>query len=413
MDKITLDNNLNVYTEKSDKFKTWSAAVYIYRPLNKKEASYNALLAKVLKTSSKKYPTRKLLAKQTDKLYGAGIYAGVRKYADTHAIVFKIKAVCDRYLPEKITKQVAMLLKEMVTEPNVETNAFSESTVRLEKENLIKQIEAYVNDKSLYADKRCIEIMCEGDSYATDVNGDVEIIKSITPQSLYEHYIDVMTNSQIDVFICGNPEQDEIMPVFETLKTEKTEFDVKPVEITKPYREISEEMDVTQGKLVMGFTTDLTDNSDRCRLMVFNALFGGSATSKLFNNVREKLSLAYYANSRISVSKGIMLARSGIEIEKYEQTKNEILLQLEDICNGNITDDELENAKAHLINIYSSLDDDPDSAVSLKSGWITEGETRSPEEIIEDIKKVDKTEVIKTAKTYKPCVVYFLKGEQK
>ena len=412
MKKITLKNNLDIYVEKSDKFKTWSASVYIYRPLNKTEASYNALLVKVLKTSCKKYPSRKLLSKQLDKLYGTALAAGVRKYADTHTLIFSVKSVCDCYLPETVTSPVVSLLKNVITEPNLIGNGFDPDVVELEKINLIKQIEAYINDKAYYADKRCLEILCEDDDYATGVNGDIEVIKTITPESLYKHYLEVINNSKVDVFVCGNADVETIKPFFEDINTTEKPLRSVPFSTIRECIETEEIMDVTQGKLVLGFTTDVTDNSKRCAVMMFNAVFGGCPTSKLFNNVREKLSLAYYANSRIAVSKGIMFARSGIEIEKFSQVKNEILNQLEDMCSGNISADEVENARAHLVNIYSSLEDDPESTVSLKSGWLTEGEHRTVEEIIAGIKNVTLTEIVDVAKSYKLSAVYFLKGEQ-
>jgi len=411
MEKITLKNNIDLYINKSDKFKTWSASVYIYRPLNVKEASYNALLAKVLKSSTKKYPTRRLLAKQLDALYGTSIATGVRKNADTHTLIFNIKAVRDCYLPEKISSSVIELLKQIITEPDVENKAFKEEIVELEKTNLKKQIEAYINDKSSYADKRCIEIFCENDSYATDVNGSIDEIDKITAESLYKHYCEVLTGSRMDVFLCGNEEVDT--EVFESFENKGTVPAVTAVKWNGSVKEVSDVMDVTQGKLVMGFATDFSGNDKRCALMVFNAVFGGSPTSKLFNNVREKLSLAYYANTRLSVSKGILFARSGIEISKYDRVREEIMAQLDEICKGNITPEEIDNAKAHLVNIYSSLDDDPETTVSLISGWITENETRTVEEIIEGIKNVTVEEIVEVANSYKLGAVYFLKGEEK
>ena len=345
-------------------------------------------------------------------LYGASVSAGVRKFADSHALVFNIKAVCDCYLPEKISTQVAELLISLITEPNVREGAFDAEVVELERVNLKKQIKAYVNDKSAYADKRCIEIMCEGDNYATDVNGSPEMLDTITPESLYEHYVDILKNSELDVFLCGNVDVENIKSAFEVLSSNgKVPL---PSAFKKEYelKEVEENMEVTQGKLVMGFRSDFSENSDRCRMMVFNGLFGGTATSKLFNNVREKLSLAYYANTRLNLSKGIIIARSGIEFSKYQAVREEIMKQLGEIGKGNISEEEMQNTKAHLINVYSSLEDDPESTVALKSGWIAEGETRNVSDIIEGIKNVTKDEVIECARSLKLCTVYFLKGEQ-
>ena len=412
MKKTTLDSGVDLYINKSDKFKTWSASIYIYRPLSEKEAAYNALLAKVLKNSCAKYPTRAKLTRRQEMLYGASFMLGVRKYADTHALVIKFNAVCDRFLPEKISGQVFELAKEIITAPNVKNGAFDKQTVELEKLNLKKQIEAYINNKSQYADKRCIEILCEGNPYAADVNGSIEELEEIDEKSLYEHYLELMKNSKKDVFICGDADEKAAMEVFGDFVSNGSISKPTVCAVRAETAEVAEEMEVTQGKLVMGFKTNINSSEKRCAAMIFNAVFGGSPVSKLFNNVRERLSLAYYASSAIGYAKGFMLVRSGIECEKYEQVKGEILRQLEEICKGNITDEEMANALSHNLNIYGSLEDDPDTAVAVKTGWITEGEQRNVEEIIEGMKKVTKADVIEIAKSYKLDTVYFLKGQE-
>lgn len=408
MEKINLKNGVDLYYSKSDKFKTWSAGIYIYRPLNNKEASANALLAKVLQCATSEYPTRAEFSRRLETLYGALIFTGARKYADTHMLVINIKAVCDRFLPKKISADVLDFAKQVLLSPLVKNYAFDEKIVELEKENLKKQIEAYINEKTSYADKRCIEIMCEGDDYATDVNGTIEEIEKITPESLYRHYLNVLENSKIDIFLNGEADKDLAAEMFSELKSNGKIPETKRFAAEGPIKEVTDKMEVTQGKLVMGFTLPQCDNADRCRAMVFNAVFGGSAMSKLFNNVREKLSLAYYAGTVLYFSKGIMTARSGIEPEKYEQVKTEILNQLDDIVNGEITDEEMENAISHLVNIYSSLDDSPEATVSVLTGWIVEGESRTPQQIVEEIKKVTKEQVVDFAKGFKLNTVYFL-----
>lgn len=412
MEKKTLSGGVNLYTIKSDKFKSWSASMYIYRPLNEEEASFNALLAKVLKTSTLKYPTRREFSLKLDSMYGAVLTAGVRKYADSHALIINVKGVCDKFLPEKVSEQILDFLKQVIIEPNVKNGEFDSLTVEVEKENLIKQIESYINDKTFYADIRGLNVLCDGDNYAVDTNGSIEVIKNITPKTLYEHYLKILNSSPKDIFLCGEADEDTAEKVFNDLKSaERTNC----VLAFKPKTDIItefEEMDVTQGKLIMGFCFPQTSNDYRCTAMVFNAIFGGSTTSKLFNNVREKLSLAYYANTRMSFSKGIIFARSGIEISKYDETKNEILNQLNAIKNGEITCEELENSKAHIINLYSALEDDPESTVSLVSGWITENETRSPDEIIKGIEKVTMEQVVDFAKNVVLKAIYFLKNKE-
>ncbi len=412
MDKKSLKGGANLYIYKSDKFKSWSASIYIYRPLTAYDATYNALLAKVIKTSTEKYPSRAKLTEKLDLMYGAMLSTGVRKYADTHALIINIKAVCDKFLSEKISGDVLEFARQVIENPNVHSGMFDESTVELEKENLKKQIESYINDKTFYADLRGLEVLCGDDNYAIDVNGTIEILEQITPHSLYEHYLNLMENSQKDIFLCGDADEKCAEEVFANLKTIKNESKVKRFIPKAELITKFDEMDVTQGKLIMGFCFSKTDNSYRCAAMVYNAIFGGSAVSKLFNNVREKLSLAYYANTRMSFSKGIIFARAGIEISKYNETKEEILNQLDSIKNGNITDDELFNAKAHLVNLYTSLEDDPESMISLVSGWITENETRNVDDIIEGIKNVTKEDIIEIAKDMALKAIYFLKNKE-
>ncbi len=409
MEKISLKNGCNLYLNKSDKFKTWSASIYIYRPLNNREASLNALLAKVLKSASKKYPARADVARRLDWLYGTILATGVRKYADTHMLILTTKAVSDRFLPDNISGDVLELAKEILTNPKVDNDAFDKKIVDIEKENLKKLIESYINEKAVYAEKKCIQLMCEKEAFGTDENGTIEEINKIDEKILYQHYKEVLSSSKIDIFINGEVDENIAIQAFESLSSNGS---IKPAEILPPpgnVNEVTESMEVTQGKLVMGFRTTTTDLADKAKVMVFTALYGGSPTSKLFNNVREKLSLAYYANTRLFFSKGIIMARSGIEIDKYKMVKDEILAQLDDIKNGKIEESEMENAISHLVNMYSSLDDDPDSEVAVKSGLIVEGDTRTIPELTHEIKNVKKQDVIDVAKSVHLDTVYFLK----
>ncbi|MDP4118777.1 MAG: pitrilysin family protein [Bacillota bacterium] len=410
MEKFKLKNGINIYANKENKFKTWSVSIYIYRPLNAAEASQDALMSKVLKSATKNYPTRAAMAKRLDWLYGTSITTGVIKYADVHITIITLKAVCDKYLPEKISTDVLKFGKEILLEPKTDGEGFDKEIVDIEKENLKKLIESYVNEKALYADKRCIEIMCADEPFGTDERGTIEELEKIDEKSLYKHYEDVLKNSKIDIFTSGDIDEKEVEEVFGDITSNGA---IPEVTIGKPsekVKEVTESMDVTQGKLVMGFRTSHTAAQDKCKAMVFNALFGGSPTSKLFNNVREKLSLAYYANTRMYFSKGIMMARSGIEIDKYDKVREEILTQLKEVCDGNITDAEMDNAIAHIINVYTSLSDDPETAEAVKAGQIIEGDERSMEELIEGMRKVTKEDVIEIAKGITLDTVYFLKN---
>ncbi|MBQ3054185.1 MAG: insulinase family protein [Clostridia bacterium] len=411
MQKIKLKGGVDLYSLKSDKFKRWSANIYLCRPLNEKEASYNAVLSAVLRRATMEYPTFRKLQLKLDNMYGTVYTSYVKKTADTHTLVLSVSSVCDKYLPEKTSVQVLKFLKNALFNPYVINGSFDSATVELEKENRIKQIDALINNKGDYADKRLTEIMFEGQPFATDVLGSIDEIRKITAESLYEHYNNVINDSKIVLAVCGDVDINIAKEEFEEISSNENIPKSTVADIRENVKEVTEPMEVTQGKLSMGFKIERGFPLARAEAIVFNAIFGGTATSKLFTNVRERLSLCYYANSRLFYGKRVITVRSGIEIDKYNLVKEEVLNQLSEIQKGNISNEELENAKAHLVNIYTSLDDQPRTKADLIASWLFEGESGDVEALIENIKKVSVEDIKKIAEYVKLDTVYFLTGK--
>ena len=368
MIKKKLTNGVNLVYLPNDKFKTVYIRMNIYRPMGE-EAAKNALLTRVLKSGSKNYSTKQELEKQLESLYGAGLAADVIKLGDVQVASFSISLPGDRYTGEDSAKKGAELLREVVFNPDTENGAFKSEKVEIEKNNLINLIESIFNDKKDYAEQRCIETMFEGKPFAIHELGKKEDLQKIDGTMLKKHYDTILSTSRIDIFVSGKCDIDSVQKVFDDIKSEDSLPANTAENERKDIKTVFESQEVNQGKLMMGFKTDVdTKSSDYYKLLVFNSVYGSGTHSKLFCNVREKLSLAYYAYARLNRYKSVILVGSGIEPKNFDKAKDEILFQLDEIKKGNVTEFELSSAKKSLINAYKSMDDEPSRIISSKQG---------------------------------------------
>lgn len=407
-----LSNGVSLVYLPNDKFKTVYIRMNIYRPMGE-EAAENALLTRVLKSGSKNYSTKRELEKELESLYGAGLGADVIKLGDVQVLTFSISLPGDRYTGEDSAKKGAELLKEVVFNPDTLNGAFKKEKVDIEKNNLLNLMESIFNDKKDYAEQRCVEEMFEGKPFAIHELGEKEKLEKIDEKSLKTHYDNVINSSRIDIFVSGKCDIDSVQKVFDDIKS-KDRLPENSVENEKTeVKTVFESQEVNQGKLMMGFKTDIdTNSSDYYKLLVFTSVYGSGTHSKLFCNVREKLSLAYYAYARLNRYKSVILVGSGIEFTKFDKAKEEILFQLDEIRKGNVTDFELSSAKKSLINAYKSMDDEPSRIISSKTGNQITGDNLSLEEIIKMINNVTKEDVIKMSSHIWLDTVYFLKGKE-
>ena len=412
MIKHTLSGGINVSYLPGDKFKTVYIRMNIYRPLGK-EAAKNALLARVLKSGCSKYNSKIELEKELENLYGAALFSGVSKVGDVQILSFSISLAGDRYTGDSSAKKAAELLKEVVFSPDTEGGAFKKKTVEIEKNNLKNMIESLFNDKKDYAEQRCTEIMFEGEPFMVHELGSIKELDEINEKNLKEHYDRILDEGRIDIFVSGSCDIDEVIKVFDDVKS-KTALPENSADNKKTdVKTVMEEQEVNQGKLMMGFKTDILPQSDEYyKLLVFNSVFGSGTHSKLFMNVREKLSLAYYAYARLNRHKSVILVGSGIEFENFEKAKEEILFQLSEIKNGNVTDFEISASKKSLINAYKSMEDEPSRIISAKTSNLILGVDLSIEEIEEKINAVSKEDVVKMASHVWLDTIYFLKGKE-
>ena len=342
---INLGKGINLTLIPEEKFKSNLVSIYIQRILDRDEVTMNALLPSIIKSGSEKYPSAREMSYHQDDLYGVSIGADSSKRGESQVITFKIISTDEEYLDEKIFKKVVKYLDEVVNHPLVIDGGFKEEYVAIEKENLKNRIESIINDKGRYAVERAREEMFKNEKYGISDLGYLADIDKITAKGLYEHYVNIMKTSPIDIVVEGNFDEDEIVEIISNgfdfhreniIEIPRADFIKKVDEI----KVIKEEMDITQGKLVMGYrcNVDYKDEFKYYSLFVGSNVLGGGPHSKLFVNVREKESLCYYIYSSLEKYKTSMFISSGIESENYDKTVELIGEQLKSLKEGKISD---------------------------------------------------------------------------
>ena len=413
--------NVRLTHLQTDKFKTGVFSATILTGLDRENASKNALLPYVLRRGTALHNDMDSIAALLDDAYGAVIEPVVRKKGETHCIGFYADFADDFFLngKESVLEKVIGLTAEIMTAPATKSGTLLHEYVDGEKNRLLDELEAQVNDKRSYVLSRSLELMCAKENYGINRLGRESQIKKVTAAGLTKHYRRLIAGAPIELFYCGSAGYDRVenavleafaaLPRTGFIPIPQTEILTRPVK-SEP-RVFIDRMDVGQGKLVIGFRMgEAALHPNHPAVLVFNALYGGAPTSKLFVNVRERMSLCYYASSQIDRHKGVMLVSSGIEFNKYEVAKNEILAQLEAIKDGDISEAELESAKKTVMNAYKAS---MDSQSSLEGTYLDNclSDIRySPDVMAALVYDVTKKDVMDVAAGVCADAVYFLTG---
>ncbi len=417
---INLKKGLNLYYLPTQKFKTSTISVNIHRQLQKKDATKNALIPYVLRRGCKDFPTSQAITQHLEGLYGTIFDCGTNKKGEDQIIFFNFEMIDETYLPEdmNLLESVLHFAKAVIFDPVIENAAFKKEYVAQEKEKLKDVIQGLINHKTSYAVERCYQEMCKNERFGIYELGSVEDLNGIDEKNLYEYYKDVMRTSPIDIFVAGSLKRETIVDTVNRF------FDMEPAEnIAYPsteiisevgeHKKVEEELPVAQGKLSLGFRTKISPRDKEYHaLVVCNGILGGGPPSKLFNNVRERLSLAYYVFSRLEKFKGLMLVSAGIEVEKYQDALDEILAQIDEIKKGNISDDEYHATISSLVNGIKSLKDNAYHMIEYHISQLLGGTEDSFEDLIEKITAVKKEDVVAVAQNIELDTIYFLKNKQ-
>ena len=417
-----IKKGIKLHEIQTDKFKTNLIAVFLSMPITKENVTKNSLISAVLRRGSKNMPTLAQISQEMEEMYGASFDCGLDKTGDNHILKFYIESINDKFLPQKdenMLKTSIEKLLEIVFNPLVENGAFKEEYVKQEKENIKRIIEGKPDNKARYAFDRCIEEMYKDQPYGLYKYGYIEDLNSITAQSLYEYYQKMISECKIDIFVSGDI--DDVSQIVEQneniqeLQEREPNYKINKVELKEPVqeKEVKEEMDVTQGKITIGLDLNLDNEEQKYDAMLYNAILGGTANSKMFQEVREKASLAYSAGSSYIRYKSNIFIKCGIEIKNYEKAMEIIRKQLEDMKNGVFTDEDIENAKKGIISGIKSIDDEQDTEITYFFGQELTNTKTSIEQYIEKIQKVTKQDIIKVANSISVNTVYFLKDFEK
>ena len=407
----------------TNKFKSSYLSVTLLVPLDRRTAGANALIPEVLRRGTAIHPDMESLSAALDELYGGAIEPVVRKKGESQCVGFAASFLDDAYAlkGEKILEPAADLLCEVLLKPYTEKGVFSSGYTDGEKANLVDRIRAQINDKRTYAVRRLTQEMCKYEAFGADKLGDEESVSNLTPESLWEQYQKLLREARVEVYFCGSADPDRVAGALRSALSALpvNEDRVDPacdVRVTAgPEPIVAEEtMDVTQGKLALGFRTGgLTCwEEDYPALYLATAVFGGTTLSKLFMNVREKLSLCYYASATLERMKGLVLVSSGIEFDKYQTAKDEILAQLEAVRRGELEDWELEGSRRTLISACMTTLDEQSRQEEFWLGQAAAGLEESPEEFAARLEAVTREQVAAAAQKWELDTVYFLKGKE-
>ncbi|WP_462409296.1 EF-P 5-aminopentanol modification-associated protein YfmF [Neobacillus sp. Marseille-QA0830] len=418
-EKTTEMPGYKLHVIETDKYKTNTIVWRMKAPLDKENVTKRALLPHVLQSSSANYPTTTALRSFLDDLYGATLYVDLAKKGEYHVISFLIEIANEKFLTDSspLLRKGFELLAEILTNPYKTGNGFDPETIEKEKRTLKQRIQSVYDDKMRYSNARLIEEMCKGEPYALQVNGEAEDVDAISPENLFEYYQQAFSEDEMDLYVVGDVKEEEVKTFASSLFTfeNRSPKQAKVPEINQKEKvhEVKEAQDVKQGKLNIGYRTNIKyGDSDYFALQVFNGIFGGFSHSKLFINVREKASLAYYAASRLESHKGLMMVMSGIDNKNYDQAVKIINEQMEAMKKGDFTDEELSQTKAVIRNQILETIDTARGLLELLYHNVIAQTDINLDAWLNGMEKAAKEEIVSVAEKISLDTIYFLSGTE-
>lgn len=417
--KIDIKKGINLHQINTEKFKTNLIAVFLTTKLNRENVTKNALISSILRRGTKNMPTQEEISKTLEEMYGASFDCGLDKIGDNQVLKFYIETINDNFLPknnENLLKESIEKILDIVFNPYTENDGFKEEYVNQEKNNIKQIIEGKIDNKARYAMDRCIEEMYKNQEFGLYKYGYVEDLEKINAKDLYNYYKELITTCKVDIFVSGiiNEQVENLVKENALIKNlnereaNYTKLNIKPKE-PKEENTVTESMDVTQGKLIVGLDVNIDNEDLKYDTLIYNSILGGSANSKMFQNVREKEHLAYVASSSYLRYKSNIFINCGIEIGNYERALELVKKQIKDMEKGDFTEEEIENSKKGIIASIKTIEDEQDTQITYYFGQELTGIIISVEDYIKKIAKVTKEDIINIAKKVSINTIYFLR----
>ena len=407
-------NNIDFHMVKTDKYKTVTGIVSLVKPLNKEDFTYYSLLNRLIGSSSKNYPTKKELSNKMFELYDCIAYMSTSYSYKTVNNLFVFQSVNDKYLNKKnVVKDCVNLLKEIMFNPLLTNEAFDEKNFYEEVRSLENDIKNIYNNKKKYSFRKLMEHMAPNDIISVSTLGDLNILKEITPKSLYDFYLDILNNSWVNIGIIGDVSKEEVENYFNdfhinSCKYNDLHFFPSIVNFKDDVIEAKESQDIVQAKLMIGFRFDIDYQSKYyIPLILFNAMYGGMFGSSLFMTIRERYSLTYDISSELIINKKMLLVSCGVDGKNVDKTSDLVIRELENYRTGNIDSKILNIAKEFLINDLKEMEDSPFGSLSFQLENIINNRP-STNQIIDKIKDVTINDIIEVSKLIKLDTIFTL-----
>jgi len=399
------------------RFKQGCLSLQFVRPMDRAECAMNALLPAVLIRGTNRHGDLRAITQRLDELYGASVSTIVRRVGDYQTTGLYCGFMDDRFaLPgDAVLEPMLDFLRELLLDSPVENGGFLPSFVESEKKNLIATIESELNDKRAYAMGRLLKTMCREDTFGLPRLGETDQVAAITPTGLYDHYRRILRESPIHLFYVGSAPAETVArllkPVFACLDREPMTLTAQTGFHSCEGGDVTETMEVSQGKLCMGFVTPITNRTPEFPAMqILNTVFGAGMTSKLFLNIREKMSLCYSIGSGYYGTKGIVTVSAGIDFDKEAVTRQEVLHQLSACQAGDISEEELTAAREAILSSLRATHDSPSAIEGYYATAALSGMSMTPAEYMAAVEAVTKEQVVAAARSLKLHTTYFLKG---
>ena len=403
---------------RDSRFKQGCLSLQLVRPMAKEESARNVLIPAVLLRGTRRCPDLRAITEELDALYGASVSPLVRRIGDYQTTGLYCGFMDDRFaLPgDRVLAPMIRFAEEILLDFPTEREGFLPAFVESEKKNLISTIESELNDKRAYAMGKLLKIMCREDSFGLPRLGEPEDVAATQPEALLSHYRKILRESPVEIFYVGSAATEQVVqylsPLLSRLGARQAALPPQTPFRLCPGQDVTETMEISQGKLGMGFVTPVTNRDPEFPAMqVFNTVFGAGMTSKLFLNVREKMSLCYSIGSSYYGVKGIITVGAGIDFDKEQLTKEEVLRQLDACCRGDITEEELTAGKEAILSSLRATHDSPGAIEGYYATGALSGMNLTPESYMAAVEQVGLEQVVAAARTVNLHSTYFLKGE--
>ncbi len=413
-------NGIRVHVMPTTRFKTFAVSLYMGVPLAEDTVTPTALIPFILRRGTETYPETTSFREALENMYGAGFGFDVYKKGDYQMVQLRMDTINDSFVAsdEPLLSRSLAFLGETVTRPVLENNRFRDKYVQAERENVRKRMEAVIDDKIRYAAERCIQEMCKDEPYRLSALGKMDVLDQLDGASIYEQYQQWLSNSSMDLYIVGDTTLDEVMQLvsrhFQVNRSAPVMYTpAVPRPAAPEVRQVVEEMAVSQGKLNMGLRTPITYSDERyAAALVANGVLGGFPHSKLFMNVREKESLAYYVGSRFDPYKGITTIQSGIELQNFDKALEIIRQQLDNLQAGDISESEISQTKALIRNDLLESRDSAYQMIAYDFNGLFSDKERSVDELLTAIEHITADEIQAASSVLQLDTIYFLTGQK-